>query len=299
MPLLLPAHHPATEALAREGVPLLAAGVAATRPLAVGLLNLMPRKPVTDLQFARLLGGGGHDVVLSFLLPPGYRSESTAPDYLAAFYRTWDPGLRLDALIVTGAPVERLEFAEVSYWRALADIFDWAAERVAATLAICWAGQALLHHAHGVAKHLLPEKLSGVYAQQATETGHALLSGLEQGFLVPVSRHTEIRAGELPGGRGLRLLAAGRDSGPCLVEDAPRRALALFNHLEYDGDTLLREYLRDRAAGLPVRPPVGLPAPNLAGGALTPPPAVWRPAARRFFANWLDQVAAAGLRRAA
>ncbi len=303
MPLLLPENHPAAAALTHEGLPLLSPaasrGCCGGRPLRVGLLNLMPRKTVTDVQFARVLGSGWRMVELVFLLPPGYRSESTAADYLEAFYRTWDPSLRLDALIVTGAPLERLAFAEVTYWQALTRIFDWAATSVGSTLAICWAGQALLHHAHGVEKHLLPEKLSGVYQQQVSWQGHPLLRGLDRGFAVPVSRHTSIRAAELPAGRGLALLAGSPETGPCLVEDAPRRAFAMFNHLEYDGDTLLREYLRDREAGLPARPPVGLLSPGLAAGMLERPPATWRPSARRFFSNWLDLVASASLQRAA
>ncbi len=297
MTILLPPHHPAAAALATEGpalpAPAAACCAGAEGLLRVGLLNLMPRKPATDLQFARMLGGGWRGVELHFLLPPGYRSESTAPDYLEAFYRTWTPAERFDALIITGAPVERLDFTEVTYWSALTEIFDWAAAQVGSTLAICWGGQALLHHAHGLAKHLLPEKLSGLYRQEVTLPRHPLLRGLEPGFAVPVSRHTEVRVEDLPTGQGLRLLANGRESGACLIEDLPRRAFAMFNHFEYDGDTLLREYLRDREAGLPAQPPVGLLTPRLSAGAMARAPATWRPAARRFFANWLDLAAAA------
>ena len=302
MPIILPARHPAAAALRAEGVTVLPADGRpddSGAPLRVALLNLMPQKAVTDLQFARLLGADWRNVELSFLLPPGYRSESTPPDYLAAFYRPWSPAERADALIVTGAPVERLDFAAVTYWQVLTEIFDWAAAAVGTTLAICWAGQALLHHAHGVAKHQLPEKLSGVFAQQVTAPGHPLLRGLQAGFAAPVSRHTEIRAAELPTGRGLSLLASSRESGACLVADAPRRAFAMFNHLEYDGDTLLKEYRRDRDAGLPARPPVGLATGTAAAGAGGWPPATGRPAARRFFANWLELAALDDRRRAA
>lgn len=290
MPLLLPPRHPAFAPLAAEGVPVMAGAGPGNRPLRIALLNLMPDKPATDRQFARLLGSNGQLVEISFFLPPGYPPGKTDPAYMAAFYRPWAEiaARRFDGLIVTGAPLERLPFRAVSYWPALTEIFDWAAARVGATLCVCWAAQAALHHAHGVEKHLLPEKLSGVYFQSVLAPDATLLSGLESGFITPVSRHTEVRLTDLPRDRDLVVMARSLQSGLCLVEDRRRRAHYFFNHLEYEAETLLREYLRDRAAGLPARVPANyLPGDNLARAPL----ATWQPIARRFYANWLRRVA--------
>lgn len=290
MTLLLPSQHPAFAPLAAEGAPVVAGTGPGSRPLRIALLNLMPDKPATDRQFARLLASNGQLVEIGFFLPPGYPPGKTDPAYMAAFYRPWAEitARRFDGLIVTGAPLERLPFGAVTFWPALTEIFEWAAAEVGATLCVCWAAQAALHHAYGVEKHPLAEKLSGVYFQSVLAPEAPLLRGLEGGFLTPVSRHSEVRLAELPREAGLKVLARSLQSGLCLLEDRQRRAHYFFNHLEYEAETLLREYLRDRAAGLPVR----VPANYLPGDSLARTPlATWRPFARRFFANWLRLVA--------
>lgn len=292
MSIILPDGLPAATSLRRDGLAVLDARTGDREPLQVALVNLMPDRPTTETQFARLLAGTGHEVELTLAIPDSHDPKTTPADYIATFYRRWSEiaGRRFDGLIVTGAPVEHLSFEEVHYWAELCRILDWARESVGSSYYVCWAAQAALRHFHGVQKHELPQKAFGVFPQRTILRGTPLMRGMGEIFPTPVSRHTEIRCAELPWGSGLLPLAASPRSGLCLVEDRPGRAVCMFNHLEYDADTLQREYLRDRAAGLPVAPPSGyFPGedPDVA------PVNTWRPAAQVLFGNWLDQIAAA------
>jgi homoserine O-succinyltransferase/O-acetyltransferase len=260
------------------------------RPLRVALLNLMPNKPATDAQFARLLRATGRPVELVRLVPGTCRPRNTSADYLARHYVRWPEvrNQRFDGLIVTGAPVETLAFEAVDYWRELTEIFDWARSHVRRSYFVCWAAQAALYHRHGVPKHALPDKAFGVFAQNVRAADSAYLRGFADGFPVPVSRHTEVREADLPASVGLRVLAASAETGVCLVEDAAARALYMFNHLEYDAETLDLEYRRDLQAQRPIAMPHNYyPAddPRCA------PRDVWRSAAERLFRNWLDLIA--------
>ena len=258
----------------------------------------MPEKPATELQLARLLGSSPHAVELTLFVPDGYRAKTTPADHMAAFYRTWSQirDQRFDGLIVTGAPIEHLAFENVSYWQPLGRILDWARQEIPQTFYICWAAQAALSRFHGVAKHDLEQKLFGVFRQRNRHPRSALLRGFGADFPAPVSRHTEVRAADLPSERGLHILADSAESGLCLVDDPDCNALYMFNHLEYETETLEREYLRDRAAARPTAPPRNYyPQDDPA----LPPPNTWQPAAQLLFRNWLDQVDAGRCRRAA
>jgi homoserine O-succinyltransferase len=260
------------------------------RPLRVLLINLMPDKPATERQIARLLAGTRHAVELSLAIPDGYRPRTADPAHIWAFYRPWrrirDQGF--DGLIVTGAPVETLAFDEVSYWPELREIFDWARDRVGRSLYICWAAQAALQHFHGVPKHRRDAKLSGVFRHRVHDRTHPLLRGFGSAFVTPVSRHTEVRAEDLPPARGLEVLATSEEAGLCAVEDRPSRALCMFNHLEYETDTLLREYLRDLKTHGEVAPPRHyFPGDDPA----QPPVDRWSAFGRLLFANWLEEIA--------
>lgn len=274
-------------ALSAEGVAAIsdqqATGV---RPLRIGLLNLMPDKIATERQFTRVLAAAARPVELILMRPASHRPRNTPEAHIATFYRTFDEIRQsgLDGLIVTGAPVETLDFEEVRYWRELCDIIDWANACVGASLYVCWAAQAALHHNWQVPKHQLPRKLFGVYDQDVLAPDSALVDGLGPAFPAPVSRHTEVRAADLPAAGGLRVLAASPASGLCLVEDAAIRAHYMFNHLEYDAGTLAAEHARDRARGIEL-PPWRALAPDAA-------PA-WTRAAQIFFSNWIARVAAA------
>jgi len=289
MTLYLPFGLPAARVLRAEGLHPAAfvAGSLDSRVLRVALLNLMPDKVTTETQFARMLAESGRNVHLTLLRPSGHVSQHVDPGHLQAFYQTWEQARDrpFDALIVTGAPVETLAFEEVDYWRELTRIFDWAERRRLETLFVCWAAQAALYHRHGIAKGGLPRKAFGVFEQQVLAPASPYLAGLGPRFKVAVSRHTEVGP-ELPAGVGLGILAASAESGLSLVEEPARRSLMLFDHLEYDADTLAREYRRDRAAGRAIQAPVGYFPDDDPSQA---PQATWRGAARRFFGNWLGQ----------
>ena len=303
MAIVIPETMPAFRHLRRAGVPAIPAGTsmpAGPRPLRVALLNLMPTKADTETQFARLLATAGRDVALTLFVPDSYRGKNTSPNYLRAFYRRWSElrGETFDALIVTGAPVERMDFADVAYWGELQEIFAWAERRVGRVICVCWAAQAALHHFHGVPKSNLPAKRFGVFWHRVEASEHRLLDGFGTRFCAPCSRHTTVREDDLPANAGLNVLSRSRESGLCLVEDVARRWLYVFDHLEYDAATLAREYRRDQARGDVIAVPRNyFPADN----PMRRPLNTWRPYAHRLFNNWLGLVAddIAGEERAA
>ncbi len=292
MSIALPLGLPARETLAAERVEVLTKDDLRRRPgrpLRICLVNLMPNKIVTEAQFCRLLGGTSIAVDVTLCVPDSYRSKTTPAAHLAAFYRPWS-AIRheaFDGLVVTGAPIETLPFADVTYWSDLCAILDWARADIGNSLYICWAAQAALHRFRAVPKHPLQAKLSGIYLHRAARTDSYLLRGLGDSFPVPVSRHTEVRAADLPACAGLTVLADSADAGLCLVEDRENRAVYMFNHLEYDALTLRDEFHRDRSAGKPAGIPVNYFPEDDPTRA---PENVWRPFAHLLFRNWLGEV---------
>jgi homoserine O-succinyltransferase/O-acetyltransferase len=288
MPIILPEGLASAAMLQREGIETLQRPPRHSSPLLVGLLNLMPDMTRAEMQFARLLGVAGRHVELLLALPPSYRPGYEGTGRYARWGATSLPR-RLDGSIVTGAPLEHLPFEDVTYWRELTYISDWAASNVGSTLYICWAAFAALHSFHRVRTRVLPQKISGVFQQQVMETREQLTVGLGASLPCPVSRHTEVQVHDVPWRRGLTCLAQSSESGLCLVADAPHNAHYMFNHLEYDADTLKLEYLRDRAR----RADTALPQNYLPNGDVSKaPPLVWRRPAERLFANWLAILAA-------
>ena len=295
MSIILPDGLPALWALKAEGLKAVSARDAAggaRDPLRVLLVNLMPDKPATERQIARLLAGTPHPVELALAIPDGYRPKTADPAHIWAFYKPWSRvrDEDFDGLVVTGAPVETLAFEDVTYWPELTEIFDWAEETVSRSVYICWAAQAALRHFHGVPKRRLAKKLSGVFRHRVHAQRHPLLRGFGADFAVPVSRHSEVRTGDLPRGRGLEILATSEEAGLCAVADGRNGALYMFNHLEYEADTLRREYLRDlktAAPGAPVAPPRNyFPGDDPA----RPPVNGWCRHGRLLFGNWLDEI---------
>jgi homoserine O-succinyltransferase len=261
MSITLPQGLPAARRLRQEGIEVLGPAAVSgsnTRPLKIALVNLMPKKADAEMQIARLLGATAHAVELTLVIPDGYRPKTAPAAHIAAFYQRWGAVRErdFDGLIVTGAPIETLPFEEVSYWDQMTEILDWAAARGCPAYYICWAAQAALYHYHGVPKHALAEKAFGVYRHRVRAREAALLRGFGADFPVPVSRHTEVRAADLPRGRGLEVLAESDAAGLCLIADPKRAATYMFNHLEYDADSLAAEYRRDleAAAAVPRQP---------------------------------------------
>ena len=292
MPIKIPDDLPARRILREEGVLVIDEHTALhqdIRPLQVALLNLMPNKIRTETQLARLIGASPLQVELTLLKAASHESRNTPGQHLIDFYRTWDDirDQYFDGLIVTGAPIETLPFEEVDYWDELTRIFNWATSHVFNSLYVCWGGQAALHHFYGVPKYELPEKIFGVFEHEVRLRNAPLLRGFNDRFWVPVSRHTEVRAEDIPDRPGLAILATAEESGICLVEDRAHRAAFMFNHLEYDATSLKEEYERDVAANRPIRIPRNYFPDD---DPCQPPVNRWRAAAHLLFQNWITEI---------
>ncbi len=292
MPIKIPADLPAHDVLSREGVMVMSEETALRqdiRPLQIGLLNLMPNKVRTETQFARLIGATPLQIELTLIRMTEHVSRNTAAEHLEAFYVPFAEARarKFDGFIVTGAPIEHLAFEEVTYWRELTEVFDWTQTHVHASFAICWGAQAMLHHFHGVSKHMLPQKAFGCFRHRNRAPASPFLRGFSDDFTIPVSRWTEVREADLPAGRSLDVLVSGAETGLCLVHDPGHRALYMFNHIEYDTTSLDEEYRRDVARGEGIR----LPANYYPGDdPARPPENRWRSHAHLLFGNWINEV---------
>jgi len=294
MPIKIPADLPAYEVLDNEGVMVMSDLEAARqdiRPLRIGLLNLMPKKIQTETQFARQIGATPLQIDLTLIRLTEHRSRNTSSEHMEAFYRTFEEirDERFDGLIITGAPIEHLPYEEVTYWDEIKRIFDWTQSNVHSTFGVCWGGMAMLYHFHGINKHMLPEKAFGCFRQKNLAPASPFLRGFADDFVIPVSRWTEIRETEITAqsGAGLRTILGSDDSGPCLVEDPAHRALYIFNHFEYDSDTLKQEYDRDIEAGTPINVPANYYPDN---NPSQPPRNRWRSHAHLLYGNWINQI---------
>ncbi|MDA7981378.1 MAG: homoserine O-succinyltransferase [Alphaproteobacteria bacterium] len=290
MPIKIPNDLPGRKVLEAEGVSVIKETDATRqdiRPLQIALLNLMPDKIRTETQFARLTGATPLQVELTLLRTGSYRSRNVSERHLLDFYRCWEDvsAEKFDGFIVTGAPVETMEFEEVAYWDELRRIIDWSERNVHESMFICWGAQSALYHRYGVPKHGLGEKLFGVYRQRLCRRGVPLLTGMNDEFSIPVSRYTEVRAEDLPA--GLDVLATSEESGLCMVEDVSRRSVYMFNHVEYDAGTLRDEYERDLANGAGVSLPVDYFPGDDPG---EEPINRWRVHAHLLFSNWINRM---------
>ena len=296
MPIKIPNDLPAFEKLQQEGMRLIGENEALRqdiRPMQVALLNLMPEKPKTETQLARLLGAPPLQVELTLLTTSTYRPNTVPLSHLQAFYKTWDEvkERKFDGLIITGAPVEMMPFEEVKYWQELTEILDWSRTNVHSCFHICWGAQAALYHFHSVPKHILPVKRFGIYTHYVIEQRDSqrppLMRGFDDYFQVPVSRHTEVRAADLPPDAGLEPLAVSNAAGLCLVHEPAHRTVYMFNHLEYDTYTLHDEYCRDKATRADVPLPVNYYPDD---DPEKPPRNCWRAYAHLLFGNWINEM---------
>jgi homoserine O-succinyltransferase len=251
----------------------------------IALLNLMPTKQETELQFSALLRHPLAPVTITLLTTETYTPTHVAQSDLAARYKTIGQveRQRFDGLIVTGAPVERLPFEHVDYWAELTHILSWSRAAVGWRLYICWGAQSALYHRFGIGKTLSPCKLFGVFEQQVLRPDAAVLEGFPAAFPAPVSRHTGVDEGELAAA-GLDVLARSDQTGPCLMQGDSGRDIYMMNHLEYAAHTLSAEYSRDRERGVPVQLPANYFTDDDPG---KPPREIWRPFGQLFFRNWL------------
>ncbi len=292
MPITLPENLPAFDVLRREGVMVMSESRAARqdiRPLRIGLLNLMPKKIQTENQFARLIGATPLQIELSLIRMTEHKTKNTAAEHMAEFYRPFQEvkGEKFDGLIITGAPIEHLPFEEVTYWDEMLEVMDWTQTNVHSTFGVCWGGMAMINHFHGVEKHMLEHKAFGCFRHRNLAPSSPYLRGFSDDFVIPVSRWTEMRQDEIDAAPGLVTLLASDEVGPCLVEDPAHRALYIFNHFEYDSDTLKQEYDRDVANGTPVNVPVNYYPDD---DPSKPPMNRWRSHGHLLYGNWINQI---------
>ena len=294
MPIKIPSDLPAHDVLKREGVMVMDPGQAAVqdiRPLHIGLLNLMPKKIQTETQFARLIGTTPLQIDFDLIRMSEHQTRNTAAAHMESFYRPFDEvaesGDKYDGLIITGAPIEHLAFDEVTYWDELRRLLDWTQTHVHSTFGVCWGGMAMINHFHGIEKHMLTQKAFGCFRHANMAPASPYLRGFSDDCVIPVSRWTEMRRAEIMASERLSILLDSDEVGPCLVEDPGHRALYIFNHLEYDSDTLKQEYDRDVAAGTPVT----LPHDYYPGDdPARPPKNRWRSHAHLLYGNWISEI---------
>ena len=292
MPIKIPDTLPAFETLVHEGVRVMTETVAIRqdiRPLQIGLLNLMPNKIKTEVQMARLVGASPLQVELSLVRVGGHRAKNTSEDHLLAFYDTWEEvkHKKFDGFIITGAPVETLDYEDVTYWDEMKQILDWTETNVHSTLNVCWGAMAAIYHFHGVPKHVLEEKAFGVYRHHNRKPSSVYLTGFSDNFEVPVSRWTEIRIEDIRKTEGLNILLDSDETGVCLVQESAGNRLYIFNHVEYDSTSLADEYFRDVSAGVPIKLPKNYFPHN---DPSLPPQNRWRGHAHLLFGNWINEI---------
>lgn len=290
MPIMIQDGLPAIKVLSEENIFVMAASRAShqdIRPLKILILNLMPLKIVTENQLLRMLSNSPLQCEVELILPSTHESRNTPREHLDVFYKTFDDvkDSKFDGLIITGAPVETLDFEEVDYWQEMVSIMDWAKTHVFSTLYICWAAQAGLYHHHGVPKHPVEEKVSGVFCHSISDRFVPLVRGFDDNFFAPHSRHTEVRREDIVEKDGLVILSESEDAGIYIVLDKNGRDIFVTGHSEYDPLTLKEEYDRDSKKG--DNPPV--PRNYFPDDDPAKSPIIrWRSHAHLLFANWLN-----------
>jgi len=292
MPIRLPQTLPAYDILSREGVMVMSEDVAnrqEIRPLQIGLLNLMPKKIQTETQFARLIGATPIQIELTLIRMTEHQSKNVSPAHMESFYQSFQDikHRKFDGLIITGAPIEHLPYQNVTYWDEMEEVIDWTQRNVHSSFGVCWGGMAMLYHLHGIDKHRLDAKAFGCFRQQNRAPASPYLRGFSDDFVIPVSRWTEIRQAEVDTSDGLTTLLGSDEVGPCLIEDKANRALYIFNHFEYDSDTLKQEYDRDIASGTPVDVPRNYYRNDDPTQA---PKNRWRSHAHLLYGNWINEI---------
>ena len=290
MPIKIPSYLPAADTLRSENIFVITHERAVSqdiRPLRILMLNLMPTKVATETQLARLLGNTPLQVEMELLMVSSHVSRNISQEHMLTFYKTFDQikDQTFDGMVITGAPVERLPFEEVEYWEELCGIFEWSKTHVTSTFHICWGAQAGLYYHYGIAKKPLPEKLSGVYRHRVTHKGSILFRGFDDTFMVPHSRYTTVDRQAILDEPRLKILAESDVAGVYAVSTHGGRQVFITGHSEYDADTLLGEYLRDKRAGLnPKVPENYFPDDD----DTRQPLCTWRSGANLLYSNWLN-----------
>ena len=290
MPIKIPDNLPAVKTLTDENIFVMTENRAITqdiRPLRILILNLMPKKIETETQFARLLGNSPLQVEMELIHTKSHQSKNVAEEHLLAFYKTFDDVRteNFDGMIITGAPVEHLEFEEVEYWQELCEIMEWSKTHVHSTFHVCWGAQAGLYYHYGIQKRSVPEKMFGVFPHRVEYKKSILFRGFDDVFMVPQSRHTTVLREDIEKVYPLRILASSEETGVYAITTKNGRQIFVTGHSEYDADTLKNEYVRDLSQGKPI----SIPKNYFPNDDDTQPPIVsWRGHAHLLFSNWLN-----------
>lgn len=290
MPIKIPNQLPATATLQSENIFVMTETRAVAqdiRPLQILLLNLMPTKIDTETQLARVLGNTPLQIELELIAPSGHVSKNTSQEHMLTFYKSFSDvkDRNFDGLVITGAPVELLDFEEVDYWGELCEIMEWSKTHVHSTLHICWGAQAGLYYHYGIRKHTLSRKLFGVFEHTLEDPNYILFRGFDDTFMVPHSRNTTVIREDIEAVEGLKVLASSSEAGVYAVKNEGSSQVFLMGHLEYDRDTLKREYLRDVNAGIDIQVPKNYFPDNDPN---RDPVVTWRSCAHLLYANWLN-----------
>ena len=290
MPLRLPDKLPAIEFLKHENIFVLGderANSQDIRPLRIVVLNLMPLKITTETDLIRLLSNSPLQLDIQFMKVKAHTSKNTPVEHMQAFYRDFEKMAdeKFDGMIITGAPVEHLEYEQVNYWEEVSGIFDWARTHVTSTLYICWAAQAGLYHYYGVPKYALPEKMFGIFPQTPLCPSLPIFRGFDDVFYMPHSRHTELRREAILAVPELSLIADSPQSGVGMVMARGGREIFITGHSEYSPYTLDTEYKRDLGKGLPIKMPLNYYRND---DPSQPPLVTWRAHGNLLFQNWLN-----------
>lgn len=290
MPIKIADKLPATSQLTKENIFVMTEKRAARqdiRPLKIAIVNLMPEKIKTETQLLRLLSNTPLQVEVDLIQMSSHVSKNTSEEHLSAFYKEFSDikNHKYDGMIITGAPVENIDFEDVDYWSELTDIMEWSKTHVTSTLHICWAAQAGLYYHYGIPKYPLEEKCSGVFLHKVRRTTAKLVRGFDNVFYAPHSRHTEVRAEDINKNKELEILADSEEAGVYIVKTKKGRQFFVMGHSEYDADTLNNEYVRDLGKGLNPKIPANYYTDN---DPKKKPVVKWRSHAHLLFSNWLN-----------
>lgn len=290
MPIKIPRDLPAFKVLSDENIFVMNNERAVKqdiRPLKIAILNLMPKKIQTENQLLRYLSNTPLQVEIKLLQTESYRSTHTSFEHMERFYSFFNDikEERFDGLVITGAPVEQLEFEDVMYWNELKEIMEWSKSNIFSTLHICWGAQAGLNYHYGIPKYQLDKKMFGVFKHYINDTTADLTRGLDDVFYAPHSRHTEVRREDIEKVSELDILSESEEAGIFIVANKNRRQIFVSGHLEYERNTLSDEYFRDVNKGLEIEMPKNY-FPN--NDSSREPMVTWRGSANVVFSNWLN-----------
>jgi len=289
MPIIVPKDLPAFKILRSENIFVMESKRAMKqdiRPLEIAIVNLMPTKIVTETQLMRLLSNSPLQINLTLVSTSTYVGKNTPLEHLQKFYKSFDEikNRKFDGMIVTGAPVEDMDFKDVKYWDELKDIFEFAKNSVTSTIFICWGAQAGLYYYYGIEKHALPKKMFGVYKHKKLVNYEKLLKGTDDRFFMPHSRHTTVYEKDIKACKDLVLLASSKEAGAGIIRSKDDKFIFITGHAEYDRDTLEIEYKRDLDKGLPIDPPENYYVNGKSGEIKM----CWVSTANLIYMNWLN-----------